>query len=221
MMRKINKQSVYTVLLVTGLPLLMLGGCASNDTMKLAVDTSLANETGSAIQANDLLNEQSGIEADMMTDAALDNTDNAVELAVIDGESAADQSSIPGNEVVDSIKEVAKPQEGIVGFGFDESNIDSQYGELLWQHAQYLKANSNLILHVSGHTDASGAKSYNQMLSKKRANEVANVLLEFGAPKDRVKIIAIASDQPLSGAIHHREHRRVELDYQDQQIVSN
>ena len=114
-----------------------------------------------------------------------------------------------------------KPDSGLISFAFDQSIIDAQYGELLWQHAQYLKENKNLVLLVSGHTDSSGAKKYNDMLSKKRAKQVASILIEFGVPAERIKVSGNGSDQPLAGALTHRDNRRVELEFQDQQIVSN
>ena len=54
-----------------------------------------------------------------------------------------------------------------------------------------------------------------------RTDSVAGVLLGLGVSEEQINVIGNASDEPLMGAISHREHRRVELNYQDQNIVSN
>ena len=77
-----------------------------------------------------------------------------------------------------------------------------------------------MTLKVSGHTDSFGPKEYNQYLSKKRAEEVAKLLVEYGAPDERVTVKGNADDDPLISATSQRELRRVELDYQDQRLVS-
>ena len=106
-----------------------------------------------------------------------------------------------------------EPQQKIISFAFNKSDVNAEYGELLWQYAQYLKENEGVILEVSGHTDNSGARVYNESLSKKRADQVANILFEFGAPVDRVVVIGKGSESPLANAVLNREHRRVELNY--------
>lgn len=208
---KISNKITYPVAIAITVPLLILGGCVNNDTVKVLPDESLAFEQ--ALEASELVIENESqvdgfvsIETEPLT-GIIEPVESLLESPVIDSEAA--EISTP------------KPDESIIGFAFDQSDIDAQYGELLWQHAQYLKENENLILNISGHTDNSGARIYNEMLSKKRADQVANILIDFGVEKERIKVMGNASDQPLAGAVTNKEHRRVELDYQDQQIVSN
>jgi len=212
---KISNKITYPVALAISVPLLVLGGCANNDTVKVLPDESLAYEQtlDQALKSNEFVveNEQKvdgfvSIETEKVADL-IEPVESLVEKPVVEREAA--KIATP------------KPDESMIGFAFDRSDIDAQYGELLWQHAQYLKENKNLILNISGHTDNSGARIYNEMLSKKRADQVANILIDFGVEKDRIKVVGNASDQPLIGAVSNKEHRRVELDYQDQQIVSN
>jgi len=216
---KISNKITYPVAIAISVPLLVLGGCANNDTVKILPDESLA--FNQALEANEFV-----VENDSQVDGFVSiETEKPVDLvdpveSIV--EPLVDQiaeSQVEENNVAKLT--TPKPDESIIGFAFDQSDIDAQYGELLWQHAQYLKENKNLILNISGHTDSSGARIYNEMLSKKRANQVANILIDFGVEKDRIKVIGNASDEPLAGAITNKEHRRVELDYQDQQIVSN
>jgi len=213
---KISNKTIYPVAMIISLPLLMLSGCA-NETVKVAPEAAMT--VNEIIERNETLNEQlqeidniitRGPDQEYIEVSKPENVES-VELAI----------ESPVEEEVMSKKKTPKPDEGIIGFAFDQTDIDAQYGELLWQHAQYLKENTNLILNISGHTDSSGVRVYNEMLSKKRANQVANILIGFGVEKERIKVIGNADDLPLAGAIHHREHRRVELDFEDQQLVSN
>ena len=113
-----------------------------------------------------------------------------------------------------------RPQEQRIGFAFDQAEVDEQYQELLKQHAQYLSEKKDMRLKVNGHTDSFGPKEYNRYLSKKRAEAVAKLLVEYGAPEDRIMVEGSADDEPLVSATSQRENRRVELDYQDQRLVS-
>lgn len=190
---------------VVSIPLLVLGGCASNDAVKLSVDTMMAEE-------------------EIVISTEYEEQSQEVEMRVSEIEQLepAESVSLDVTEEIDVVTTTTpKPDKNIISFAFDQSDIDAQYGELLWQHAQYLKENKNLMLKISGHTDSSGARVYNQILSKKRADQVAKILLEFGVPEERIKVEGNASDYPLLGAKYKTEHRRVELDFQEQQIVSN
>jgi len=203
----------HSLLLAVSLPLLILGGCAANESVKLSSETDFSTE-----QESSILNEQPTEIDELISVTPIEESINVVEPPEV-----ADDVSIE-IMLVDNVKikePTPKPQKLIIGFSFDEANIDATYGEVLWQHAQYLKENENLILNISGHTDRSGARVYNEMLSQKRAEKVAKILMDFGVLESQIKVTANASDQPLMGAIHNRQHRRVELDFQDPQIVSN
>jgi outer membrane protein OmpA-like peptidoglycan-associated protein len=209
----ISNRSIYPIAMLVSLPLLILGGCASTDPVRLTPDTDLA------------VNE----DRQMQNEVYVDPQEIEKAIDIIPEQELIEPFEVSAEEAPEAIAEIKKeevnetpmPEEGIIRFAFDESVIDAQYGELLWQHAQYLKEHKNLILNINGHTDSSGARVYNEMLSKKRATQVANILVDFGVPAERIKVTGYASDQPLVGAISHKQHRRVELDFQDQQLVSN
>ncbi len=226
-MNSLSKFSIYSIALVSSMSLLMVVGCTGNDNVKHNIDAPISNvmpgddkqitviegegETSKEIQNSGIESEDNMtvLMAELMPDA---------EQKVEDVKAGVDEDS---NQVVSADESGVQPGKKIISFAFDQSTVMSDYGDMLWEHAQYLRQNNSMVLHVSGHTDASGARLYNEMLSKKRAEEVAQVLIDFGAPKEQIKIVGYASDQPLLGAKTHREHRRVELDYQQQQIVSN
>jgi len=214
---KISNKTTYPVAIAFSLPLLILGGCAGQETVRLANDSGVENkEAPESLETVDGSQMEAGIVVDFIPEQEIIEVAEQVEVP----DEIAAQESLQEDKLIKSHK-TPKPGEGIIGFGFDDANINAEYGEMLWQHAQYLKENKNLILTISGHTDSSGARLYNEMLSMKRAKQVASILTDFGVPEDRIKVTGNASDLPLVGAINNREHRRVELDYEDQQLVSN
>ncbi len=202
-MMKHFKKTAYPYVLLAGLPLLILGGCASQETTPAVEETAKPateiTQPVSEVQDPIALQESHANEFDT------ENTE-----------------SVPGvsDEIQPAVAPASMPQEQLIGFGFDQAEVDEQYQELLKRHAQYLSENKDMQLKINGHTDSFGPKEYNQYLSKKRAEEVAKVLVEYGAPEDRIMIEGNADDEPLINATRQSEHRRVELDYQDQRLVS-
>ncbi|RDH83005.1 MAG: hypothetical protein DIZ80_12140 [endosymbiont of Galathealinum brachiosum] len=212
---KISNKKIYPAVIALSVPLLILGGCAGDDRVKLTPDSTLAvNETFE--QSDEIQIKQDEID-NLITELPAQEMNEVIETP--EPVESAIELAIEEKSAIEVM--TPKPEGGIISFAFDKSVIEAEYGELLWQHAQYLKENKNLVLNISGHTDSSGARIYNEKLSKDRADQVAKILMDFGVAEDRIKVIGNASDLPLAGAIHHREHRRVELDYQDQQMVSN
>ena len=198
--------------LLASLPLIVLGGCASKDTIKSTEDISTP--------VTEIINPVSEPQDPIImleAHAAEFETESAVPITNMNGEV---QSAASSTEESVLYPPATKPHEQRIGFAFDKTEVDEQYRELLKQHAQYLAENKDLILNVNGHTDSSGPKEYNQYLSKQRAEAVAKLLVEYGAPEDRILFEGNADQEPLLSATRQSEHRRVELDYQDQRLVS-
>lgn len=222
-MKNMSKKITLPVVLLASVPMLILGGCAGNDTKSFTGDMSLADTQLSAgLTEDEMVREQlKNLPVEMAVQGEGDYQ-SPQELVEIDQSVEAVESIDNVAPVVDAERTLLiEPQEKIIGFGFDQADIDGQYTDLLIQHADYIKENKSLVLNISGHTDSTGDRTYNELLSKKRANAVASILIELGVPEDQIKVTGYASDEPLMGAVSHREHRRVELNYQDQQFVSN
>jgi len=202
-MIKTFKKSAYPYVLLASIPLLILGGCASQDTA-----ITNADAVTPATEVNEPITE--------VQDPVVLQTAHASEF---DSESSNPVTSA-NEDIQPAVSLASMPQEQLIGFAFDQAEVNEQYQELLKQHAQYLSENTNLTLEISGHTDSYGPKEYNQYLSTKRAEEVAKLLMEYGAPGDRIMVKGNADDEPLVSATTQRELRRVELDYQDQRLVS-
>lgn len=79
------------------------------------------------------------------------------------------------------------PAPYVVYFGFDSAEItDSEMVKIKQAYADFrLRKPSKLL--VAGHTDTSGNKAYNLGLSRYRAAEVSNRLMELGVPRNAVQ----------------------------------
>ncbi|MEL6464782.1 MAG: OmpA family protein [Pseudomonadota bacterium] len=67
---------------------------------------------------------------------------------------------------------------------------------------------------IIGHTDSDGDAAFNQQLSERRANAVADVLLAQGVPFNRVQTFGRGESQPIATnatAAGKQQNRRVEI----------
>jgi outer membrane protein OmpA-like peptidoglycan-associated protein len=112
----------------------------------------------------------------------------------------------PAPVVVEIVPEVVPVVEPIkprfnlknVTFAFDKSYIDSLQKTYLNELAVVLKERADVIVIISGHTDNTGSASYNNTLSRKRAEAVRNYLVKQGIPKARFKIEYMGLTTPIA-----------------------
>lgn len=98
-------------------------------------------------------------------------------------------------------------------FASDVMDYDPEVNQFLDDLAQRL-LNSNARLDLTGHTDNVGSDASNMDLGMKRAEDVRAVLLEKGAPEDKISVDSRGSGQPIASndtARGRHENRRVEL----------
>lgn len=124
----------------------------------------------------------------------------------------------PGNEDTSAIKQ---PTQMTFYFGLNKTVLDEKDKEILKEHAHFLKANPGLVLEINGHTDSRGPHHYNEFLSKLRAESVATVLIAEGITRSQLVINALADDKPLADATEPGKNRRVELQYDEMNMVSS
>ena len=92
---------------------------------------------------------------------------------------------------------VAMPAPYIVYFGVDSTEIDdSEMTKIKQAFADYrLRKPSKVI--IVGHADSSGGKRYNMQLSRHRAAEVSNHLMELGVPREIIKRSRFGESAPI------------------------
>lgn len=132
-----------------------------------------------------------------------------IDQQIITEETAPDM----GKEGLPDLQISEIPSQGIFYFEVNKHSLSESDVEILKQHAKYLRQNINMVLYVDGFSDSRGPANLNYQLSKKRAQQVANVIIEHGAPESRVKINGYGESFPLSSEMNYAENRRVELEY--------
>jgi len=80
-------------------------------------------------------------------------------------------------------------------FNFDKDDLRPQAIETLNSLAARLSDTNVQAVRVEGHTDFMGSEQYNQALSERRANTVANYLVQQGVPADRISAVGLGETQ--------------------------
>lgn len=107
---------------------------------------------------------------------------------------------------------VTLPQD--ILFAVDSARVNNSLRGDLMTVARSLQNHPYSTVQVVGHTDSSGAAAYNQELSERRANSVADVLRQGGVAYNRVRTFGRGEDQPVASnltAEGKARNRRVEI----------
>lgn len=107
---------------------------------------------------------------------------------------------------------VTMPQD--ILFATDSATLRPDLQRDLRTVGQNLLAYPDTTVQVIGHTDNTGDASYNQNLSKRRAQSVASVLMSEGVPAYRIQSIGRGEDQPIASNLTpegRAQNRRVEI----------
>lgn len=124
--------------------------------------------------------------------------------------------------VVAPVKDLTKPVHFTEHFATNKSEFNpaklTQIEAELKEYVEYLQANPNKKVTISGHTDNRGTRALNQALSTARANTVKAYLISKGISADRIHAKGYGFDQPVADnatAEGRAQNRRVELDIED------
>lgn len=101
-----------------------------------------------------------------------------------------------------------------VTFEFDSTRITPNARVILDEVADTLLAAPGLVIEIGGHTDSRGSDSYNQTLSRERADSVIAYLRDRGVAADQLEAEGYGETQPIASndTEDGRElNRRVEL----------
>ncbi len=139
----------------------------------------------------------------------------AIGGANLDRQAAELRQQLPGNVgVVNTGSQlvVTVPQDLL--FAVDSATVSSSQQANLRTVAASLNRYPDTTVNVIGHTDNTGAASYNQTLSERRANAVASVLIGAGVAPSRVVAAGRGENQPIASNLTtegRQQNRRVEI----------
>lgn len=103
---------------------------------------------------------------------------------------------------------------GNVTFATDSSDLSPAFFSVLNSVGKVLGEFEQTVVEVAGHTDSTGANSYNQNLSERRAGSVAIYLQAQGVIAQRVITVGMGENRPMasnSSAAGRQANRRVEI----------
>ena len=99
-------------------------------------------------------------------------------------------------------------------FAVNEATLKPETTVVLAKLAGILLIMQDLNLRVEGHTDSTGAATYNQKLSQQRADSVMDFLGRQGIATQRMKSVGYGMDRPVAdnnSAEGRKKNRRVEI----------
>ncbi|WNO54668.1 OmpA family protein [Stakelama saccharophila] len=101
-----------------------------------------------------------------------------------------------------------------ITFATDSSTVQPQFKPTLDQVAQVLDQYEKTYVDVYGHTDSTGSEAYNQALSERRAQSVADYLSAEGVSRARIGTRGYGETQPIASNDTEEgraSNRRVEI----------
>lgn len=101
-----------------------------------------------------------------------------------------------------------------VNFATDSAQLNTTDTAILDQAANALREQPNVPYIVAGHTDSVGDAAYNQDLSERRADSVANYLVQSGVSASQLSVVGYGETQPIASndtAEGRAQNRRVEI----------
>jgi OmpA-OmpF porin, OOP family len=102
----------------------------------------------------------------------------------------------------------------LVFFDWDRDTITPEGMQIVQQAAAAFRGGAPVTIQVTGYTDRSGSPGYNQRLSERRANNVANALVKFGVPRQAMVVSGRGENDnrvPTAPGVREPQNRRVEI----------
>lgn len=110
------------------------------------------------------------------------------------------------------------PDNRIIYFGFNQSDVTPGSADVLAAHANYLADNPRVEVRLEGHADERGSREYNIGLGENRAQAVRQVLLLRGVGSAEMNTVSYGEERPAATGSDEEAwalNRRVELVYSD------
>ena len=139
------------------------------------------------------------------------NTSGLSEDAALNAQNLAGASS---KGVTDANK--AALAKRVVHFDYDSSDLSTEDYQTLQAHAQFLIANANSKVALTGHTDERGTREYNMALGERRAGAVQRFLNIQGVSPSQMSVVSYGEERPaVSGQSEsaYSQNRRVVFNY--------
>jgi peptidoglycan-associated lipoprotein len=108
------------------------------------------------------------------------------------------------------------PSERIIYFDYDQSDVKTDYYEILQAHAAYLSDHPDLSIRLEGHADERGSREYNLALGEQRVESTQDIFITLGIFENQLETLSYGEEQPAvfgNDEDSWWQNRRVELVY--------
>jgi len=102
----------------------------------------------------------------------------------------------------------------LVFFDWDRDTITPDGMQIIQQAAGAFRSGAPVTIQVTGYADRSGSPGYNQRLSERRANNVANAMVRLGVPRQAMVVGGRGENDnrvPTADGLREPQNRRVEI----------
>jgi len=102
----------------------------------------------------------------------------------------------------------------LVFFDWDRDTITPEGMAIIQQAAGAFRSGAPVTIQVTGYADRSGSPGYNQRLSERRANNVANAMVRMGVPRQQMAVSGRGENDnrvPTADGVREPQNRRVEI----------
>lgn len=189
--------------------MIMLSGCAASNKVK---GGAIGAGVGGAIGA--IIGHQTGNKTTgAIIGAAVGGTAGVLIGRNMDKQ-AEELKKVEGAKVERVGEGIQLTMESGILFQTNQAALQAQARQNIQKIAEVLKKYPDTDIIVTGHTDSDGAKDYNQKLSERRAQSVADYLKSIGVSGSRMKTVGYGETQPVASndtASGKQANRRVEV----------
>lgn len=218
-----NVKHPLSVLTLTLTPFFMATGCSSTGGQNLSATLPASDPTFESQQLTNTIDPEQNtpfFETDLSSSVVAEHS--VIEGSVIEDsviESSVIEDSVIENEAPEIAEEALlandepRPAKLVFPFGFNKSELSDDEKSIIKNHGNFLASHPSQSIVIHGHSDSQGDRTYNQFLSEKRAQHVANLLKEAGAQENQIEVFSWNSDSPADVATNYKANRRVELRY--------
>jgi OOP family OmpA-OmpF porin len=101
-----------------------------------------------------------------------------------------------------------------VQFALNQWRIEAEYHPNLDEAVQCMQHHPEIKVEIQGHTDSTGTKAYNQVLSEKRAQAVMEYFVSKGIARERLTAVGYGLSRPIASnktKEGRAKNRRVQL----------
>lgn len=101
-------------------------------------------------------------------------------------------------------------------FEFDKNDVAGSDMSSIQSQANQLANHHGAVIRIEGNTDERGSREYNNALGWRRANAVAELMKQYGASPNQLKVMSYGSERPLVSGNDEQAfqcNRRVDLNH--------